>query len=300
VYLLVAQVTNRGFIVAPRYRLLQAQARDCRAVARALGARSGLDAVQEQARASITEDLDELLRPTPGSTRLGPLRWLVRYPLTAIAERQVVLDSVRRRVVHLVPDAGLEACGVIALDRLRRIDPDAATALSDTLGRTASPEARRLVIASADELVDAQAHRTLHEEFNRQRVALWLAMVGLLGVLTTGLVIHHELTLLVGALGGFLAPVVSTLTTRTESSWGEMVLSPVGGALAAVAGLLLVAFLADDGIGVLGPVFAENSWNDPTTPVALTLALLFGFSGRLFSRLAISATSHLGGDPAAP
>jgi hypothetical protein len=47
---------------------------------------------------------------------------------------------------------------------------------------------------------------------------------------------------------------------------------------------------------VLGAAFRDNSWDNPTMPIALALALLFGFSGRLFSSLAISATAQLATD----
>lgn len=75
------------------------------------------------------------------------------------------------------------------------------------------------------------------------------------------------------------------------TSWGVLMLSPVAGALAAAGGLLLVRFLADPDVGVLGELF-RAAWDAPSSPVALALALLFGFSGRLFSSYALAAAGH--------
>ncbi|MFD8635711.1 hypothetical protein [Streptomyces sp. NPDC059533] len=44
----------------------------------------------------------------------------------------------------------------------------------------------------------------------------------------------------------------------------------------------------------------DNSWDAPGRPSALAIALLFGFSGTLFSRLALTATGQLVSGPGAP
>ncbi|MER5215820.1 hypothetical protein ABT063_36175 [Streptomyces sp. NPDC002838] len=107
--------------------------------------------------------------------------------------------------------------------------------------------------------------------------------------------LDHRETMLLGALGGFLSPAIGVMRSQGPSSWGVLVLAPVGGALAAVGGLLLVRMLADPDLNVLGQVFLENSWGAPERPIALAIALLFGFSGTLFSRLALTATGQLTG-----
>jgi hypothetical protein len=60
----------------------------------------------------------------------------------------------------------------------------------------------------------------------------------------------------------------------------------------------VVSFLADPDVDLLGGVFRNN----PTTPVALALALLFGFSRKLFSSMAITAGSQFAASspPGAP
>ncbi|MEN8655055.1 hypothetical protein ABCR94_31840 [Streptomyces sp. 21So2-11] len=94
-------------------------------------------------------------------------------------------------------------------------------------------------------------------------------MTGLGAALLIGVVLDHRLTMLVGALGGFLSPVIGVMRSQRPSSWGVLVLAPVGGALAAVGGLLLVRMLADPELNLLGEVFLDNSWGAPAQPIAL-------------------------------
>ena len=106
--------------------------------------------------------------------------------------------------------------------------------------------------------------------------------------------------MLVGAVGGFLAPLIDARNPDSkQSTWGVRVLSPVGGALTAVAGLLVVDFLAR-----LSTYSAESfgAWAPSIRRphVALALALLFGFSGKMFSSMAITATSQIAGATPAP
>jgi hypothetical protein len=162
--------------------------------------------------------------------------------------------------------------------------------------------ARRILVSRADELCHARDDAALRGGYDRQRASLWLALVGLWGVIAIGSVLGHIETMLMGAIGGFLAPLIDArLSEAKQSTWGVRVLSPVGGALTAVGGLLVVSFLADPDVDLLGGVFRNNSWNNPTTQVALALALLFGFSRKLFSS-AITAGSQFAASspPGAP
>ncbi len=161
-----------------------------------------------------------------------------------------------------------------------------------------SPEADALLIATTEHLHDREDTEA-EQEYEQQRTALWLATTGLGVVLLLGVTFDHRLTLLLGALGGFLSPLIGVMRSQRPASWGVLVLAPVGGALAAVAGLLLVRMLADPELNILGRVFLDNSWNAPTQPIALAIALLFGFSGTLFSRLALTATGQLVAAPPA-
>ncbi|MFE9844907.1 hypothetical protein [Streptomyces goshikiensis] len=110
-------------------------------------------------------------------------------------------------------------------------------------------------------------------------------------MLLLGLALDHRLSMLLGGLGGFLSPLLGAMRSQRPTSGGVLVLAPVGGALAAPGGLLLVRMLADPELNLLGQVFLHNSWGAPAQPIAV--ALLFGFSGTLFSGLALAATGQL-------
>ncbi|MER8092722.1 hypothetical protein [Streptomyces goshikiensis] len=99
--------------------------------------------------------------------------------------------------------------------------------------------------------------------------------------------------MLLGGLGGFLSPLIGVMRSQRPTSWGVLVLAPVGGALAAPGGLFLVRMLADPELNLLAQVFLHNSWGAPAQPISLAVALFFGFSGTLFSRLALAATGQL-------
>jgi hypothetical protein len=157
------------------------------------------------------------------------------------------------------------------------------------------PEDLGILLGEGLRLSYEYADVELEKSAEAQRRAMWLTTVGLIVAFILGLYGMRE-TLLLGAVGGFLAPL--TLIWQREdkgkgeeyaTSWGLLLLGPVAGALAAYGGLLLLRFLSDDKINVLGEVFRNNSWDNPKTTLALAFALLFGFSGRLFGRLALSA-----------
>ncbi|MFQ6325712.1 hypothetical protein ACLMAL_06180 [Nocardia sp. CWNU-33] len=299
-YLVIIMITNRGLIAGPRKRLLLTQVDLARERATIIGARSSRDEATEVARATIEAALDKLSGPTtaqrrsPGGWMRRRLAWLFDAPLTQLAADLQHLNAVNRRFVQLVPEPDLMTYGAQIIARLQVLDDKEAGRLGRQLHEAATPNSKRIVIERAHELVHEREDAGLVTEFDHQRVSLWLALVGLDGVIAIGIVLGHEVTMLMGALGGFLAPTVSSLTNRnTPSSWGVRVLSPVGGALTAVGGLLLVDLLSDSRVNLLGSIF-RDVWEKPTTPIALALALLFGFSGRLFSSMAIRASSQLG------
>jgi hypothetical protein len=63
------------------------------------------------------------------------------------------------------------------------------------------------------------------------------------------------------------------------ATWGSLFLSPSPGALPAWGGILLI--ISGLKLNILGTAL-NLDWCNPYEPVALAIALLFGFSGRLF------------------
>ncbi|MGW4567317.1 hypothetical protein ACWEN3_34670 [Streptomyces sp. NPDC004561] len=300
-YMLIVYITSRGLIAAPRYRLLQARVRDCRARAEALAVLSGDDLTARAELASVTSRLDDLEKGGTVVWRLSSRFGVIAIPLSKTAAAWRVLHTAERRLLGIETEEEFR----VQRQAFRRVLAASAapedTALAERLAQdseagaaAAAPGARALVLAAAQRVHDLEDTAS-EQDYEQQRIALWLALTGLCAILLIGRVFDHRETMLLGALGGFLSPVIGVLRSQRASSWGVLVLAPVGGALAAVGGLLLVRMLADPELNLLGQVFLENSWNAPTRPMALAMALLFGFSGTLFSRLALTATGQLTG-----
>jgi hypothetical protein len=293
-YLFVIWLTYSWMIAAPRRWLLESQIHRLRV---AVGVAEQIDQARHCAiSAALTARLDELESKLKnrGNVVVRSFRAVNLNELMAI---QQTLNGLSRQQAFLVPNDDLPSYAEPIFLRLGETEKVANEALRAAFnGPSTTPNARRILVARADELCHGQDDAALRAEYDRQRASLWLALVGLWGVIAIGSVLGHIETMLIGAIGGFLAPLIDARQSDAKQvTWGVRVLSPVGGALTAVAGLLMVSFLAAPDVDLLGGVFRNNSWNNPTTPVALALALLFGFSGKLFSSMAITAGSQIAG-----
>lgn len=114
--------------------------------------------------------------------------------------------------------------------------------------------------------------------------AMYLVCCGLLLIVSLGAVLEHGELFLLGATGGLLSRLMRTLfredvPTDYGASWTTLFLSPVVGALMGWAGILL-AILGYE-FHILGSAL-QVDWCNPTSPVALGLAFLLGFSERAF------------------
>ncbi|MEU6235426.1 hypothetical protein [Kitasatospora sp. NPDC047058] len=293
-YLIIVYITSRGLIAAPRYRLLQGRILDCRARAAVLAASAPDDAVRTATLSAVVGRLDDLERSGTVVWRLTAKSGAIGIPLSKAAAAWRVLHNAERQLLQLEGPEEIAARREALRLRLEGAPLPGRPELGTEL---ASPErsdaqARALLLAVTEQLHD-QEDADYEREYEQQRIALWLTLTGLGMVLLIGLVLDHRLTMLVGGLGGFLSPLIGVMRAQRPSSWGVLVLAPVGGALAAPGGLLLVRMLADPELNLLGQVFLHNSWDAPGQPIALAIALLFGFSGTLFSRLALAATGQL-------
>lgn len=109
--------------------------------------------------------------------------------------------------------------------------------------------------------------------------------------------------LLVRALGAFLSRLYGLLRQTSLSdeyrfTWTAMSLGPLFGALAAYGGILLVVLLSK--LNVLGTVFDGVTWDEPTQPVTLAVAFLFGFSERLLDRVTSAAERSMDAEDSPP
>ncbi|MFE6270611.1 hypothetical protein ACFVQ9_17720 [Streptomyces goshikiensis] len=303
-YLVVVYITSRGLIGAPRYRLFQARVHDCRARAAILAATistasvDSTDTTDSVAKSAVLKAINERLDGfgVGGQVvwRLLPQRAVIAIPLSKLAAAWRALHHAETQLLRL---EGPEEIALRSLTLRLRLacDPDPVNnSLGTQLAAHAgdAPAERALLIAATEEL-HRQEDDDFEREYEHQRIALWLALTGVAAVLLLGLALDHRLSMLLGGLGGFLSPLIGVMRSQRPTSWGVLVLAPVGGALAAPGGLLLVRMLADPELNLLGQVFLHNSWGAPAQPISLAVALLFGFSGTLFSRLALAATGQL-------
>lgn len=157
----------------------------------------------------------------------------------------------------------------------------------------------QLALAARPE-VPLERWRALHSEalgylYNRsdnefaqligwQNKTVWLVGCSLLLIVALAATLQHALLFLVGALGGLLSRLMRSLSrgdvpTDYGASWSTLFLSPVVGALAGWSGILLVIVGVE--FNILGSAL-KFDWCNTYNPVMLGLALLLGFSERLF------------------
>lgn len=291
-YAIVGVITNRGLIAAPSFRRLQFRTRSSRAELSA-----AIDVCSNRRVPACVESLlSDLEKNGVVARRLTAATGEWSIALTKLEAGWRTLRLAERLAVQTWDEPRIAASCVSTAARLEALGTPEAEAVAQAL-RTAPEHAiRRALLVEGMALLDDRTGTALEAEFDEARTGLWLTFVGLLVVFAVGLAEQSQLpVLLVGAVGGFLSPMVASLLRQRTSSWGVIVLSPVGGALTAFGGLLLLRFLASPSIGVFDELLSGADLDRPGSTTTLALALLLGFSGRVFSRLAISAAAPLTG-----
>lgn len=224
IYLGVVFVTSRGLIAAPRYRALLGRIRDCRARIEILAAGEDLDPTTKATCAAVGRRLDDLEKHGTVVWRLLPRAGVVAIPLSKLASAWRVLHSAERRLLRLEntaeTDVLLRSLQLELAASSHQADQDLAAALAAAPG--SGPEARALLIGSYERL-HAREDAATDAEFEQQRIALWLATTGVGVLLALGLALDHQVTMLLGALGGFLSPVIGVMRPQPERprSWGS-------------------------------------------------------------------------------
>jgi len=130
-----------------------------------------------------------------------------------------------------------------------------------------------------------------------QAKAVYLVEFGLLLVVALALGFHREQLFLFGALGGLLSRLTRILgrnpvATDYGASAASLMIAPVMGALAGFAGIAALQGLGD--IKVTQHTLA-SLWSTPSTPLALTFALAFGFVERLLDKALQAAAKAVPG-----
>lgn len=292
VYLAIVVASSRGLIGMPIYRQFQARAAELR--------QSAEYGCFRQSRTRIVDSIDRVEQTA--ARRVG--RFVVSVPLPDALGANRTLNAIEKQMIAVLEngDLRLAASQIAALLPATQEGADAAESIARAAaamdrGRTPSAVAEaRLRGACAAALILLHRLRDVPQEreVNHIRVSVWLTMVGLaatyaLSVTWPG----HEEVMIAGALGGLLGSL-SALITNRDISLGMVVLSPVAGALNALGGSIVIGFLAQEQIQLLGAAFREVwSTTAPATVTALAVAVLLGFSGGLFARIAVAGTAPL-------
>lgn len=187
-----------------------------------------------------------------------------------------------------------------AVSELRQINSREATDLADAIEEElksvtgGDPKERRALLQGALAFIyDNRDNRYAFLD-TWDNEAMWMVTSGLLLITVLGCTVGNAPLFLVGAVGGFLGRLTHLIKVRVESTdyglyWDPLFMSPVLGALTGWTGVLLVVFMANEKLGILGPLFKDISWTNPLNPYALGFAFLFGLSERFFGNLVSGA-----------
>jgi hypothetical protein len=193
--------------------------------------------------------------------------------------------------------------------KLKTTSDPVALALADALATALDPAKnltlpqKQALLAEALELNYERADTSFAYLLSWQNKAAWLVALGLLLILVlAGIDPGHSVFLLIGAVGGLLSRLSRSLEragvqTDYGASWATLFLSPVAGALGAWSGCLFSALAVN--ANLLGATF-KDLWSCPPTILALSAALAFGFSERLFSGILGKLTEKTVGPPSKP
>lgn len=134
---------------------------------------------------------------------------------------------------------------------------------------------------------------------NSGQIAAWLSYLGLVAVIVLGVVFDHEKLLLLGAVGGLVFRLTRELRRSPTASdygdaWSRLMLGPIGGALAAWIGVLIVHVLSTNSAVKIFDSSLGIDWSNNPNTQTMVLALLLGVSERLFDKVVGTAQTRFG------
>lgn len=186
--------------------------------------------------------------------------------------------------------SGIAGCRAAVLDlaRLPSVPADMISQVKAAVARDiAAPLERwRAILTETLGQVYGKADQDYFELDSWHNKLIWLVGCALLFINALGLTLPNAILLLVGAIGGLLSRLQRSMNgtgTANDSTWGSLFLSPLTGAFSAWGGILLVILGLK--LNLFGSALSLD-WQKPDEPVALAIALLFGFSERLFDGIA--------------
>jgi len=197
-------------------------------------------------------------------------------------------------LVQLLPIPQVTARLETAEQQLRALSSAPATALADllhaatTAAPPAPPDRLRALLAQALSALYEQGDKNYFELATWHSKMMWLVGSALLLIFALAVTLQNAVLLLLGSVGGLLSRLARTVNSADKgndygATWGALFLSPLSGALSAWGGILLIAMGRK--LNLFGPAMNVD-WCNPYEPATLAMALLFGFSERLFDGVA--------------
>lgn len=213
------------------------------------------------------------------------------------------IHTAEQQLVALLPEPRVRAWMEEAEAKLRQFKTDEADAIANQIHTVLQPgakstlEDRKALLIEALILIDKRTDDDYELAELWHRKMLWLVSCALLFILAIGVTFQNAVLMLAGAVGGLLSRLMQNLKAAQSSgsddygaTWGALFLSPLTGALASWGGILLMILAAK--LKILGAAL-EFDWCNPYQPVTLAVALLLGFTERLFDDLATQVAPKL-------
>lgn len=238
----------------------------------------------------IRVTIDPDLAPLPRMTRLfNAIFWTRGAELAGWS----CAHEAEQQMAALLPEERVRAWMETAEAELRQFKTDEADAMAKRLNdslQAAPPkqlESLQALLIEALGLIYNQRDNEYSMLADWHNKMIWLIVCALVFIVAVGLVFQNAVLMLVGAVGGLLSRLTQNLQAAEAphdygTSWGSLFLSPLTGALAAWGGILLMILAAR--LQILGSVLTFD-WCNPYQPVTLAVALMLGFTERLFDDL---------------
>jgi hypothetical protein len=270
-------VSSLAVLGSNAQRLLE-QLKNVPALDQAKTYRSFLDVCKSQG--SLIKVMAEVTTPSPGLALLRDLLDALRGTNELIQKINQDAESGSATSLGNCRDLVLQLATVPPLSSglMSRIDDLLLAVAPATLDRW------RALLVEALSLIYENMDTGFYQLGSWHNKMIWLVGCALLFMFALAVTLGNAVLLLLGAVGGLLSRL-TRITAASEVSndygatWGSLFLSPLTGALSAWGGILLIILGVK--LSILGAAL-NLDWCNPYEPVALAIALLFGFLERLF------------------
>jgi hypothetical protein len=233
-----------------------------------------------KSQSSLVSVMTQATTPSPATALLQDL-------LAGLQAQNELIQKINQVVVGGgADDFGKCRDFVLQLASLPTLSSDLTGRIDSLLRKeTPAPVARwRALLAEALSLIYECTDSDYSQLASWHNKMMWLVGCALLLMFALAVTVGNAVLLLLGAVGGLLSRLTRTTAAADVpndygATWGSLFLSPLTGALSAWGGILLIILGLK--LNILGTAL-NLDWCNPYEPTGLAIALLFGFSERLF------------------